>query len=456
MLKREFAAMLASNLLIALIGLGTWAIFLNVLKPEGQALLTLACFIPSILWTFCGLGQEVVNATFAGIRKDQRQALFMQTILVTIFSGVVGTLMIAAYFFLVPPERQGQFANLDPTVIWLSTLMVPATVLGINLSALVRGVGRITTSAVLQVVPSVVIFILALILLVGLRLGVTAAMALTVAGTLIGAVIPIWCLREYATLRPSVLSWELLKKSFSFGLQVCIGNLAMFLVYRINQGILGYMEPYGIDLVQIGLFAAAVALTERMRILPGSLGQAFLPRLANELAERQGQVPSVYRYSLVISIASMFAMAAAGVGVILLLLKPIYIGSIVPFLILLPGVAALGGASILASDLLTRGKPYFNTAIAWANLGLNVVLNLLLIPVMGIAGAALTSTICYGITLTATTIIYLRVSGVPVREMAPRGADWMFVWRGTWQLVGEILRWVLRRPGAPFPPPPVR
>jgi len=455
MLRRDFAATLASNLLTALIGFGTYVIFLNVLKPEGQGLFALACFIPSIVATFCGLGQDTVNATLAGLRKEDRSGLFVQSILVTIFGAAVSVVVTGAYFFWLPIDR-GQFGQLDATVVWLAALIAPVTILAANLSALVRGVGKVATSAVLQVAPPAAVLVLAVVLLVVMNLGLTAAVIVTVAGTLIGALIPLWFLREYVTLRPSAITWALARKSLAFGLQICMANFAMFLVYRVNQGIMGYMGDY-VTVADIGLFAAAVGLAERLRVVPGSLGQAFLPRLANELAARQAQVPSVFRYSVVISVAAMLAMAAAGVGAILLVLRPEYRASIAPFLILLPGVAALGGASILSSDFLARGKPYYAMAVSWGNLCVNVILNLLLIPVIGIAGAALTSTICYVAALVASIIIYRRESGVRAGELVPRWADCMYVWRGSWDMARQMLGWVLRRgssDGAPPPAPP--
>lgn len=451
MLKREIASTFAGNLLAAVLGLGASVIIARTLGREGQGLFALAWFLPSILANFSTLGQDAVNATFAGVHKEERKALFVQSLLVSLISGILGSLVTASFFFWLPIDR-GEFARLTPEIVWVACLSIPVLVLANTLGALVRGVGRITTAALVPVILAGMQLLLVILFLAVLHCGLSVAVLLSALAPLVGVGLSVWILRDYATVRLSELSSRLLKKSLFFGAQVSLATLAMFLVYRVNQGILGYM----VSAEEIGVFVIAVGLADRLRMIPGALGTAFLPRLANELAERQSQVPAVFRYSTVLSVGSMLAVGAAGAPLILLLYGWEYAGAIVPFFILLPGVAALGGASVLSSDLLTRGKPYYAAGVGWCNLALNVLLNLLLIPVLGIAGAALTSTMNYVLACILAMLFYHRESHVPFREMAPRWADCVYVWSGSWAMVREVLGWIFgrRKTAAPASPGP--
>ena len=58
-----------------------------------------------------------------------------------------------------------------------------------------------------------------------------------------------------------------------------------------------------------------------------------------------------------------------------------------------------------------------------------VVLNLILIPLMGIAGAAATSSITYVLALCMWLIFYLRESDFSLSEMRPTWKDTVFVWQ---------------------------
>lgn len=160
------------------------------------------------------------------------------------------------------------------------------------------------------------------------------------------------------------------QKSLGFGTQVGLATFAGFLVYRVDQGILAYVVPAG----QVGLYIIAVGLAEKLRLLPTSIATAFLPRLANELTSRQSQVPMVFRLTMVISVVSMLIAGVLGAPAILLVFGTDYSGSILPFLFLLPGIATLGGASVLSSDLTAREKPKYSIWTGYTVLTVDIIL----------------------------------------------------------------------------------
>jgi O-antigen/teichoic acid export membrane protein len=84
MLKRDITVTFVGSVASAILSLGDAIIIARVLVPINQGLLGLALLIPTIAATFCTLGQEMVNATFAGLYKDKRSSLFQQSLLVTL------------------------------------------------------------------------------------------------------------------------------------------------------------------------------------------------------------------------------------------------------------------------------------------------------------------------------------------------------------------------------------
>ena len=72
-------------------------------------------------------------------------------------------------------------------------------------------------------------------------------------------------------------------------------------------------------------------------------------------------------------------------------------GSVIPFLYMIPGVVLFALSKILANDFVGRGRPEINSFIAFFVAILNIILNILLIPSFGIKGAAITTSICYGL-----------------------------------------------------------
>jgi len=86
--------------------------------------------------------------------------------------------------------------------------------------------------------------------------------------------------------------------------------------------------------------------------------------------------------------------------------------------------------AVLANDISGRGRPMLNTYIGGMSLVVNVLLNILWIPMYGINGAALASTVSYGVTLVVQLFVYCRVSGNSwTNVLLPQPGDWVLYWR---------------------------
>ncbi len=434
MLKRDISATFAGNVVATILSLFTGVILARVLGPVNRGLLGLALLIPSIAATFCTLGQGMVNVTFAGLYKDKRSSLFQQSLIVTLFGTVISTVVICAFYFWLP-IRRGQFDQLGSEIVWLSCLVAPISILSTLAITLVRGVGRITATAVIHVLQSATFLGLVGVFFVWCGGRLKTAIVLTALSPLVAIILSVWVLRDYVTLQPSRFSGWLFKKSLGFGAQISLATLAGFLIYRIDQGILAYMVP----VEQVGLYVVAVGLAEKLKLLPNSISSAFLPRLVNDLSIRQAQVPMVFRCTTIVSAGSMLLVGILGAPAILVLLGRDYSGSIPAFLFLLPGVAVLGPASVISSDLLAREKPKYSVWTSYSVLTVNIILNFCLIPFMGITGAALASTISYILACCIAILFYRHESNVPLKEMIPRSKDIVYVLRALISITRQVI-----------------
>ena len=241
---------------------------------------------------------------------------------------------------------------------------------------------------------------------------------------LVAVALSVWFLRDYVTLRPSQFSGWLFKKSLCFGSQIGLATFAGFLIFRVDQAILAYMVP----IEQVGLYIVAVGFAEKLKLLPNSIANAFLPRLANDMANRQSQVPMVFRCTMIVSIVSMIVVVISGVPLIIIVLGADYSGMIASFIFLLPGIVFLGGASVLSSDLAVREKPKYSIWVGYLTLTVNIILNFALIPLVGIAGAAVASSVSYIIACMLWSIFYMRESSMQLIELIPNFKDLKFIY----------------------------
>ncbi len=98
--------------------------------------------------------------------------------------------------------------------------------------------------------------------------------------------------------------------------------------------------------------------------------------------------------------------------------------AVAPIIWLLPGIAALSGAKVLGSYFFSQARLGIVSATAMISLVATILFDLLLIPSLGIRGAALASSIAYTVSLAAALRFYSKMSGQSAWDcIIPRAAD---------------------------------
>lgn len=186
-----------------------------------------------------------------------------------------------------------------------------------------------------------------------------------------------------------------------FALPCYLANLAQFLNYRFDIFVVGFF----VGTRGVGLYALAISLAQMMWLFSNAAAIGLLPRIASsrEIGYESAKFAArVTRFSLLISTVGGIVF---GVLVSISLVKVFgeaFRPSIVPFLLVLPGIVIFSIANTLASYLAGIGKPRLNFLVSLAGLIVTMTLDFLLIPLHGIVGAAIASTLSY---LASTGII---------------------------------------------------
>jgi O-antigen/teichoic acid export membrane protein len=223
-------------------------------------------------------------------------------------------------------------------------------------------------------------------------------------------------LRPLGSWRPR-LDREVLRPLLHLGLRGHAGNVVQTFNYRLDvlllQGFLGQAA--------VGLYNVGTLLAEVIWYLPNAVSSALLPHVA--ATNDRDQTPRVARWTLLLT-------AIGSVGLLLIAwpalawFRPQYLPAVTPMAVLLLGVVALGVHKVLASDLSGRGMPQYPSITSAVALVITIVANLLLIPIFGIVGAALASTLAYTTQTLLLIVIYTRQTGSRPRDLLlPRPAD---------------------------------
>jgi O-antigen/teichoic acid export membrane protein len=183
-----------------------------------------------------------------------------------------------------------------------------------------------------------------------------------------------------------------------------------------------------------------VSLAELTFFVPDAVSTVFFPRVAGmERESADEKVASVTRFTVLITLVATLALIPAAFAAVNLVL-PDFRDSLAPFLVLLPGIICLTVAKVLASYVGGLGIPLRVAMASGSALAVNIVANLILIPSLGIMGAAVASLVSYTLNATLLLTIASRLSRRrPMEFVVPTGAELRRLRDGLGE-VGAMLR----------------
>jgi O-antigen/teichoic acid export membrane protein len=175
---------------------------------------------------------------------------------------------------------------------------------------------------------------------------------------------------------------------------------------------------------EVGLYSVAVLVAELVWVPTWALAQA------TKAAQAGADQPDAAR--LTARAARMTLLMSGVCGAVLALAAPLGLGivfgsdfdaALTALWLLLPAAAAMALWRQLIVFLARVAPPRVTSGIAVGALVVNCSLNLLLIPPLGIAGAALASVGGYGCGALLALWRFMAATGLPWRELLPRRAD---------------------------------
>jgi O-antigen/teichoic acid export membrane protein len=231
----------------------------------------------------------------------------------------------------------------------------------------------------------------------------------------------------FAIVRPGAsvirFGWPqgaLIRRSIREGLRSYPGELAAMLHQRADVLLLGILAPAA----SLGLYVVAYQTVEPILILSSAGGATVLALGHGHPDVERGTVTArLIRETLLVG--SLLALLAAILAplVVPLVYGQAFAASVVPLLILLPGLVALSCGRIAMADLMRRNMLERMAAISVSVMLINVALNLALIPTLGAVGAATASLISYSTHAVLAIGVDRRAGGFTFGSLIPGRAD---------------------------------
>jgi O-antigen/teichoic acid export membrane protein len=404
-----FVQTLASQLLQSLASIVTGVLIARGLGPTGQghyatfaAGIALGAFIAS-------LGQFHGNVLAAADPRATPRVLLLRALLhgLVILLVLLAALLIGGHR-LVPAGRQ--------TLAFLFALVLSLEAVAQMLGGINLGRHHVTGWNVASVTQRFAYFTAVglLVLQVGLRLeGVVACWAAATFLSVLVSGVWIWWRSppEPMTLALVGIGWG---GRLAQGLRAFVTVALTLLLVRADVWMLGPM----LGAATVGQVSVATYLAEWLWYIPSILGNLLFAVVAADRGVRAiHQVARSARLVSTLLTAVMVVLLLAGRSLVQLLYGPSYQEAGVLFMLLLPGMTALGVHLVIDAYFAGCGFPPITIWGAVTAVVVKIGLNLLVVPTYGVRGAvAVTSLVYFGL-LTLKVVWFVRTTGVRPQEL---------------------------------------
>ena len=407
MFKSQALRTLITNSAIMGLGLINSVVLARWLGTAGRGEIAAAMLWPTLLVYISSLGMITATIYFAAQPESNAETILTNGI---VLSGIQALIAVPVGFWALPRLLASQ----SPIVVSASRLylaIIPISLITQYSISIIQGRMHIAALNWLRLIipvgylTGVVGFwasgILTLLNIVILQIFLNSVCLIAALGLLYGS-----------GIHPRFgVNGRLLRQMLKYGRRVQVGDITGLANLSLDQVLMAaFLAPTSLGLYVIAVSSAAVAqvLSQAVRIV-------LIPRIAHApSSEKTVILQQVFRrywlFSLLVAISVGFVLPV----VIPLVYGQNFRGAIWPAEVLLVGAFAIGAKEVLAGGAQALGDPWLGSKAHLWSLAVTVILLSVLLPVMGILGAAVATSVAH------TTQLVIVVSGLHrMHNMSP-------------------------------------
>jgi O-antigen/teichoic acid export membrane protein len=412
-------SVLGSNFAAILASIVTSIIVNRSLGPELKGVFVAVLVYPTLIASLgeMGVRQSTVYELGRKLFSDRAivgavSSLFMITSLVGVAVGL------GIYLLLDNPE-------FTTPMIALALATIPITFLRSYSQGVLLGREMIRQFARTRWLVALVVLALSWLLVWHWELGVNGAQSAQLLGAVpvvVYALVLVW---HIAPPRPG---WEprIMLRLLGLGVAYALALFVIQLNYRISTVMLERLSTPS----ELGQFSVGNHIVELLWEIPAAVGIVVFSRSANAPSgvEFSRRVGKLLRVAIIACLAAGLAIALTAPVLIPLVYGDEFGPSVRVLQFMLPGGLVMVLFKVLNTDLAGKGRPYVALFCCLPGLAANVVLCWWLVPEFGAAGAAIATSVSYGIMNLFFLFAYSRAVAVPVTELfhfQRRDFDWL-------------------------------
>ncbi|UCD06633.1 MAG: oligosaccharide flippase family protein [candidate division WOR-3 bacterium] len=397
----------ATQITILVMSFITSVIIVRTLGASGKGVVALLQNYFLILVVIFILGMSEGNIYFLSSRKYKHKEVFANVLVHTI---LISAIFLVASIIFKDWILSTFLRNIKAEHYNLALWIFPAFFLFLHTTTMLLGHHNIVGFNVVTTARFTFIMVFMAVLIP--KLQIIGAVIATVAGFLLADIIGVILLTRYGS--PAIgINKGFARNAFIFGAKSEVGLILAQLDRRFDIFIINlFLAP-----TQVGFYAVAVAIAEFPWYVSNAIATVLFPEIAAMDKQRAYQFTSyVCRNTLFIVFILSIVLFVVGGFILQFVFGPEFSQSLNPLRILMPGIVILSVNKVICAGFSGTGRPEYGTLTAVFSAAATITLDFMLIPRMGIEGAAIASTVAYTISATTGILLFSRTANLPLKE----------------------------------------
>lgn len=391
------------EILIMAGGFISFPIFTRLLSKEEYGIMNLISISLVLVEALSSVGLRHASQRFYSSYKDEKQLqkFYSTTILSSIAFGVLGTLII----FIISKMLSfwGIISNNVNSIFVVASFLIAIRILTKIIGCLFRVREMAKTYSVFAVLTKYIGMFLSIVFVMGYLYGIYGYfLGLVLGELLVLCVFWMFMVREMG-YSGFYFSGDMLKEMVSYGFPMVLAGFAGTILTMGDRYLIGYF----MSAEDVALYSVPYNLCSYVANVPiAAFDFAFVPMIMNEWSKKKHgenelhqQVNKVIKMYCIFALPIIFGVSALGERIVVLLASNKYSGAsyILPYVLI--GEMLKGLFTPLTIGLFFSKKTKVLAKLTGFCAIINIIMNIFLIPVLGLLGAAISTLFCYIILL---------------------------------------------------------
>jgi len=427
---RDFLVTFGARIGGILIALANHSMLAWFLGPAGVGSYAACTLFTTMLLIICVLGCDVA-AVYLVASKRVSLSGGISSMLV---HGGLGCLLAMGVGLVLMQFPLTFLDKASPSEFHLALLAIPLSFFASTLMLLLGALREFSLMAVLSLATTLIQLGWVALFVVVVGWGVWGALlALLISNAITIVWLTVLYRRRFQAelVQPTAAS---LKEMLSFGVRYYFGKISNQVNAHIGAIILAFFATRG----ELGLFTVATVMASKIQMIPDTLSTILMPRVAVDAGGRSALVAQSARVVTVVCGALLGVLAIFATPIVRILFSPDFLEAVPLYRIVCLGIFVRVATKLFVPYLLGTDRPGIASWAVAIGMATNIVALYLLMPVMGLRGAAWAMTLGYFASSTILLVSFVRFSGL----------GFYGTWRfrlSDWAMLGQTIRSVRSR-----------